>query len=65
MKEKIKKALKRAYRRGRKEGFDKGFNTARMIYEQIAVDQKREIEELNSELILGQEEDNDGICEEE
>ena len=59
MKEKIKKAIRRAYRKGRKEGFDHGFNTAKMIYEQIAIDQQRQIEALNSELILG-EEDDDG-----
>lgn len=59
MKEKIKKALRKAYRRGRKDGFDHGFNTAKMIYEQIAVEQQRAIEQLNSELILGEEEEED------
>ena len=57
MKNKIRKALRRAYRKGRKEGFDKGFNTAKMVFEEIAVAQQREIEKLNSELILGEEED--------
>ena len=57
MKEKIKKALRKAYRRGRKDGFDHGFNTAKMIYEAIAVEQQRAIEQLNSELILGEEEE--------
>jgi len=57
MKKKCEKALRRAYRKGRKDGFDHGFNTAMMIYTEIAADLKREIEELNSELILGQEEE--------
>ena len=59
-----KKKIKKAYRKGRKEGFDHGFNTAKMIYTEIAVemqkkliDLRRQIEELNSELILGEEED--------
>lgn len=59
MKEKIKKAIRRAYRKGRKEGFDKGFQTARMIFQELAVEQQREIEKLNSELILGEEEEED------
>ena len=57
---------KKAYRKGRKEGFDKGFNTAKMIFEAVtadavqkAIDLKKEIEELNSEIILGDEEDVD------
>lgn len=53
------KALRKAYRKGRKEGFDHGFNTARMIFQDIAVEQQRTIEELNSELILGTEEEGD------
>ena len=53
----IKKKLKKAYLKGRKEGFDHGFNTAKMIYGDIATDLKRQIEELNSEIILGEEED--------
>ena len=57
MKEKIKRAIRKAYRKGRKEGFDRGFNTARMIFQEVAVNQQREIEKLNSELILGEEED--------
>ena len=61
---KKKKAIRKAYRRGRKEGFDKGFNTARMIFEAVtadavgkAVDLKLQIEEMNSEFILGDEEE--------
>lgn len=61
-----KKALRKAYRKGRKEGFDKGFNTAKMIFEAVTADAvqkaialKKEVEELNSELILGDEEDVD------
>lgn len=57
------KALRKAYRKGRKDGFDHGFEVAKMIYNEIAADLKREIEQLNSELILG-EEDNDGEAEE-
>ena len=53
------KAIRKAYRKGRKEGFDRGFNTARMIFQEVAVNQQREIEKLNSELILGQEEDDE------
>ena len=63
---KKKKAIRKAYRRGRKEGFDKGFNTAKMIFEAIAtdavgkaIDLKMQIEELNSEFILGDEEEDD------
>jgi len=62
-----KKELKKAYRKGRKEGFDKGFNTAKMIFEALtaeavskAMELKMEIEELNSQLILGDEEEDDG-----
>ena len=57
---------KKAYRKGRKDGFDHGFNTAKMIFAEVAADAvrkavelKRQIEELNSELILGEEEDED------
>lgn len=49
------KKAKKAYQRGRKEGFDKGFKVAQMIYNDIAVDLKRQIEALNSEIILGEE----------
>ena len=59
MKQKIKKALRRAYHKGRKEGFDKGFAVAKMIFEEIAVAQQIEIEKLNSELILGEEEEDE------
>ena len=71
MKKKLQKALRRAYRQGRKEGFDHGLNVANMIYANIAADLvqkndtieqknvelKAEIEKLNSELILGEDED--------
>jgi len=57
MKKRCEKALRRAYRKGRKDGFDHGFNTAMMIYNEITADLKREIEELNSEIILGGEEE--------
>lgn len=57
MKKKLQKALRRAYRKGRKDGFDHGFNTAMMIYNEVAADLKREIEELNSEIILGEEDE--------
>ena len=59
MKEKIKRAIRKAYRKGRKEGFDKGFSVARMVYEMIAVDLRRQLEKLNSEIILGEEEEED------
>ena len=59
MKRKIKKMLRRAYRKGRVKGFDKGFAVAKMIFEEIAIAQQREIEKLNSELILGEEEEDD------
>ena len=61
-----KKKLKKAYRKGRKEGFDHGFNTAKMIFTEIAVEQEKklmelrvQIEELNNEIILGEEEEED------
>lgn len=60
MKKKCDKAIRRAYRKGRREGFDHGFNTAKMIFSEIATDLKRQLEELNSELILGEEESDDG-----
>lgn len=67
------KALRKAYRKGRKDGFDHGFNVAKMIFSEIEADLiiennkkvddlKKEIEALNSELILG-EEDTDGEAE--
>jgi len=63
----MNKKEKKAYRKGRKEGFDKGFNTAKMIFEAVAVDAiqkaidlKIQIEEMNSEFILGDEEEDDG-----
>ena len=57
MKKKCDKAIRRAYRKGRKDGFDHGFQTAQMIFENLVVDLRMQIEELNSELILGEEED--------
>ena len=71
MKEKIKKALRRAYRKGRKDGFDKGLAVANMIYADIAAELvreneklkeetaqlKQEVEELNNEIIMGDEDD--------
>ena len=60
----IKKRLRRAYRKGRKDGFDKGLKVANMIYGEIMAEKIREIERLNSEIIM-KEEDDDGICEEE
>lgn len=60
MKEKIKRAIRKAYRKGRKEGFDHGFEVAKMIFTETAAELKRQIENLNSEIILGEEEENDG-----
>jgi len=56
---KVKKEIRKAYLKGREEGFDKGFHTAKMIFEEIAIAQKIEIEKLNSELILGEEEEDE------
>lgn len=57
------KALRKAYRKGRKEGFDHGFNTAKMIFADIVASliekHQRELEALNSELILGTEEEDE------
>ena len=59
MKKKCEKALSRA----RKKGFDHGFNTAKMIFADIVASliekHQRELEALNSELILGTEEEED------
>ncbi len=60
---KTKKKIKKAYSRGRKEGFDRGLKVAQMLYNDIAVELKLEIEKLNSEIILGDE--NDGLCEDD
>ena len=57
MKKKCDKAIRRAYSKGREEGFDHGFKTAKMLFSDITASLKREIEELNSELILGGEEE--------
>ena len=59
----MSKKAEKAYQRGRKEGFDKGFNTARMIYNDIAVDLVRQIEDLNTEIIGMLTEDDDGLSE--
>lgn len=58
-KRKAKKAIRHAYHKGRKEGFDHGFNTAKMIYTEIAASLKQEIEQLNTEIIMGSEEEED------
>ena len=60
MKKKCDKAIRRAYRKGREKGFDHGVNVAKMIYTEIVVALKQELERLNSELILGEEESDDG-----
>ena len=59
MTKKIEKKIRKAYHKGREEGFDKGFAVAKMIFEEIAVAQQIEIEKLNSELILGEEEEDE------
>ena len=59
MKKKCDKAIRRAYRKGREEGFDHGFKNAKMLFSDMTASLKREIEELNSELILGEEEEED------
>ena len=56
---KMKKALRRAYRKGRKDGFDHGLAVAQMIYNEIVIELKRQLEELNTELIMGEEEDDE------
>lgn len=56
-KKKLEKLLRKEYQRGRREGFDRGFSVAQMIYNDIATDLKEQIEELNSEIILGEEDD--------
>lgn len=63
MKKKCEKALSRA----RKKGFDQGFKMAKMIFaeaaammiEDVKMEYQRDIEALNSELILGTEEEED------
>lgn len=55
----MNKKKKKAYLKGREEGFDKGFSVAKMVYEQIAVYLRLQIEELNSQIILGEEEDDE------
>lgn len=57
----LKKLLRKAYIKGRKYGFDKGFTVAKMLYTDIAADLTRTIEQLNSEIILNdcEEEDED------
>ena len=53
------KGEKKAYRKGRKDGFDHGINVAKMIYNEIVVALKREIEALNSEIIVKNSEEED------
>ena len=64
MKKRCDKAIRRAYRKGRKDGFDHGFNLANMIHLAVTAElirqHQQEIEQLNSELILGEQEENDG-----
>lgn len=60
---KAKKKTKKAYHRGREEGFDRGLSVAKMIYNDVVVELKIEIEKLNSEIILGDEDD--GLCEDD
>lgn len=63
MKKKCEKALSRA----RKKGFDHGFKMAKAVFSEVAAamiadlieKHQREIEALNSELILGTEEEED------
>ena len=59
---KCDKAIRRAYRKGREDGFDHGFNVAKMVYTEITADLIRQREELNSEIIMkdSEEEDEDG-----
>lgn len=59
---KTKKKIKKAYYRGREEGFDKGLQVAKMIYADAVADLVREVERLNSEIILG---DEDGLSEDD
>lgn len=54
------KKKKKAYLKGRKDGFDHGFNTAKMIFAAIVADLLRQKEELNNEIILGEEEEENG-----
>ena len=54
------KKKKKAYLKGRKDGFDHGFNVAKMIFAAIVADLLRQKEELNNEIILGEEEESDG-----
>ena len=59
---KNKKKIKKAYHRGREEGFDHGLNVAKMVYAEEVANLVREIERLNSEIILG---DDDGLSEDD
>ena len=65
----MKKKERKAYYKGREEGFDRGLNVAKMVYAEVAADLvrendalHREIEKLNSEIILG---DRDGLSEDD
>ena len=63
----MKKNCEKALRHARQKGFDQGFKMAKTIFaeaaammiEDVKMEYRREIEKLNSELILGQEEDED------
>ena len=59
MKRKCEKAIRRAYHKGREESFDHGINVAKMIYNEIVVALKQEIEALNSEIIVNNNEEED------
>ena len=54
---KEKKKIRKAYYQGREEGFDKGLAVAKMIYADAVADLVREVERLNSEIILGEDDE--------
>jgi len=54
---KNKKKIKKAYHQGREEGFDKGLQVAKMLYADAVADLVREVERLNSEIILGEDDE--------
>lgn len=61
----MKKKCEKALRHARQKGFDQGFNMAKAVFSEVAAamiadlieKHQREIEALNSELILGQDEE--------
>ena len=61
----MKKNCEKALSRARKKGFDQGFNMAKAVFSEVAAAMIKdiedhytaEIEKLNSELILGNEEE--------